>query len=172
MIANFSFTGIFFVCVCACCRYFHKSLLTNEVFVSRIAERSVAGTEDFFKSGLWSMRYLQNEEWHESNRFTIWFNHETLTMTGIGNDYIGTFTVDGVFSSVSNRMGLSKKYQEGTGDPKENFGQTVTIQVTLNSRRTQFEGKWYVVDPGYDEREPIELKLEQAFSIVERKSNP
>ncbi|CAF1395817.1 unnamed protein product, partial [Didymodactylos carnosus] len=37
------------------------------------------------------------------------------------------------------RIGLTKRYKEGTGDPTQNFGHTVTLQLCWNSDHDQFE---------------------------------
>jgi len=41
-------------------------------------------------------------------------------------------------------MGLTKIYQYGTGNPLENLGHSVIIQLEWNRYTNQFEGKWYV----------------------------
>jgi hypothetical protein len=104
-----------------------------------------------FQSGLWSSRYFQYVKWHGPHQFPLTFDPQSVKVTGSGSDDIGSFTIDGIYSIQTHRIGLTKIYQGGTGNPKENFGHQVTIQLTWNKRKRQFEGKYYVVTPKYGE---------------------
>mgnify|MGYP000430449988 CR=1 FL=1 len=84
-----------------------------------------------------------------------------MKVTGSGFDDVGTFTVDGVYSTKTNCMGLTKHYQAGTGNPSENLGHKVTIQLTWNHENDAFEGKWYVQTHKYRGEDKFELKFKQ-----------
>jgi hypothetical protein len=94
-----------------------------------------------------------------------------MKVTGSGSDDVGTFTVDGTYSVQSRRMGLTKTYQAGTGNPLENLAHQVTIQLTWNAQNNQFEGKWYVQTHKYRGEDKFELKLDsqqQQLSAYEK----
>jgi hypothetical protein len=82
-----------------------------------------------------------------------------MKVTGWGSDNIGTFSIDGTYSVKTNRIGLTKLYQSGTGNPSENLGHQVTIQVAWNEQNYQFEGKWYVQTSKYRGEDKFELKF-------------
>ncbi|CAF5119486.1 unnamed protein product [Rotaria sp. Silwood1] len=63
---------------------------------------------------------------------------------GGGNDDVGTYIITGIYSPSTLRMSLKKHYQIGTGNPRENLGHQVKIQVEWNHNNRQFEGKYYV----------------------------
>jgi hypothetical protein len=67
-----------------------------------------------------------------------------MKVTGSGSDDVGVFTIDGIYSTETNRIGLKKTYELGTGDRSDNLGHQVKIQLTWNTQNRQFEGKWYV----------------------------
>ena len=54
-------------------------------------------------------------------------------MNDHGKDDVGAFVVDGMYSSETQQITLTKVYKRGTGDPTENFGHKVAIQLTWNS---------------------------------------
>ncbi|CAF1532266.1 unnamed protein product, partial [Rotaria sordida] len=64
-----------------------------------------------------------------------------MKVAGSGTDDVGTFTIDGIYSSKTHRIGLTKTYQRGTGNPSENLGHRVIIQLTWNAQNNQFKGK-------------------------------
>ncbi|CAF4295133.1 unnamed protein product, partial [Adineta steineri] len=70
------------------------------------------------------------------------------------------FTINGIYSHETSRLGLSKKYQLGTGNKTENLGHTVTIQLTWNKTSNQFEGKWYVQTNKYRGNDKFQLKFD------------
>jgi hypothetical protein len=88
------------------------------------------------------------------------FNCLQSTVTGSGSDDVGMFTIDGIYSTQSRRMGLTKTYQPGTGNPLQNLGHTVTIQLEWNRNQCQFEGKWYVRTSKFRDEDKFELKLD------------
>ncbi len=83
-----------------------------------------------FKSGYWNSRYFQYGEWHGPCRFPLIFDGHSMKITGSGSDDVGEFTIDGIYSTETSRIGLTKKYQAGTGNRSENLGHQVTIQLT------------------------------------------
>ncbi len=97
-----------------------------------------------FQSGLWESQYYQYDKWHGRHQIQLSFDAAQSKVTGSGSDDIGTYFIDGVYSVQTRRMGLTKTYQLGTGNPRENLGHTVTIQLEWNRYNNQFEGKWYV----------------------------
>jgi hypothetical protein len=82
-----------------------------------------------------------------------------MKVTGSGLDDVGTFTIDGTYSIETRRIGLTKTYQIGTGNPSENLGHQVTIQLEWDTLNSQFEGKWYVRTSKFHGEDKFELKL-------------
>jgi hypothetical protein len=122
---------------------------------------------DPFQSGFWSSRYFQYKNWHGPHQFSLIFNSETMKVTGLGVDNVGSFTIDGIYSIETHRIGLTKKYEPGTGDPKENFGHQVTIQLTWNAENHQFEGDYYVnFATSKHHQDKFELKFSGTLSEV------
>jgi hypothetical protein len=123
-----------------------------------------------FQSGIWSSRYFQYKSWHGAYQLSLSFDSQLMKVTGSGSDDVGTFTVDGIYSIKTGRIGLTKTYQAGTGNPLENLGHEVTIQLTWNRQKNQFEGKWYVQTSKYHGENKFELKLykQQQFSVYDR----
>ena len=78
-------------------------------------------------------------------------------VSGNGADKVGVYTIEGVYSEKTRRMGLDKKYILGTGDPKENLGHTVKIRLNshahfcdFNEEKSAFSGDWYVKTHKYE----------------------
>ncbi|CAF1106498.1 unnamed protein product [Adineta steineri] len=113
-----------------------------------------------FKSGHWKSQYFQYGKWHGPCRFSLTFDTNSMTVKGTGSDDIGKFTINGIYSHETSRLGLSKKYQLGTGNKTENLGHTVTIQLTWNETNNQFEGKWYVQTNKYHGNDKFQLKFD------------
>ena len=116
---------------------------------------------NIFQSGYWKSQYFQYGKWHGSRRFSLSFkdgSHQTVT--GSGTDDVGKFTIQGIYSTESGRLGLTKVYQKGTGNPSQNLGHQVTIQLTWNPTSKQFEGKWYVQTKMYHGENKFELKFD------------
>jgi hypothetical protein len=86
-----------------------------------------------------------------------------MKVTGSGSDDIGTFTIDGIYSTTTLRIGLTKTYQKGTGNLFQNLGHQVTIQLTWNEKNQQFKGKWYVKTSKYRGEDKFRLKFNQEF---------
>ena len=120
-----------------------------------------------FELGLWSSRYYQYDTRHVLHRFWLIFDPETWKVTGSGSDDVGTYTIDGIYSIKTYRIGLTKIYQKETGDPQQNLGHNVTIQLCWNSIRRQFEGKWFVQTNKYNDGNKFELKLEKSSKAIQ-----
>lgn len=83
-----------------------------------------------------------------------------MAVNGSGCDDVGEFTIDGTFSDHTQRMGLTKYYKKGTGDPSQNLGHSVDIQVSFNPQWNRFEGRWYVQTKKYHGEDEFELKFD------------
>ncbi len=118
-----------------------------------------------FQSGLWSSRYFQHKQWHGPHQFSVLFDSQAMKVTGSGSDDVGSFTIDGIYSIKTRRIGLTKRYLRGTGNPSANFGHQVTIQLTWNAKNHQLEGIYYVITTKYDENK-FELKFDRTLSDV------
>jgi hypothetical protein len=117
---------------------------------------------NIFQSGTWSSRYFQYGKWHGQHEFLLSFDANSLTVNGHGKDDVGSYTITGQYSTQSNEIELIKKYQEATGDFSENLGHDVTIEVTWNSMKHLFEGKWYVDSPEFTGEDTFELTFKQS----------
>ncbi|CAF2142539.1 unnamed protein product [Rotaria magnacalcarata] len=114
----------------------------NTKFVNELSVINL-NLKNYFPDGDWSSLYYQSYDWHRPYRLSLKFNHQTSTVSGQGTDEVGSYTICGVFSSENLCMGLTKRYKLGTGNPSENLGHSVvTIHLTWNQARDQFEGKW------------------------------
>jgi hypothetical protein len=117
---------------------------------------------DTFRSGYWTSRYFQYGKWHGPHRFSLSFDIQSMKVTGSGSDDIGKFTIKGVYSIKTNRIGLKKKYKSNTGNLFENVGQHATIRLSWNSENKQFEGKWHVyMGPQRHGKDQFELKFDE-----------
>jgi hypothetical protein len=142
-----------------CCK--GRAFRKNSTFVKMKSLKQLkqdAYDANAFQSGIWSSRYFQYKKWHGPYQFSLSFDPQSMKVTGSGSDDVGTFTVDGTYSVKSRRMGLTKTYQAGTGNPSENLAHQVTIQLTWNAQNNQFEGKWYVQTHKYRGEDKFELK--------------
>lgn len=157
--------------VCCCCCLFlclkreeGEPTQSNQTFITSNSNDVERGGENLylsnaFQSGTWSCRYYQYDEWHGPHLLSLYFNNAHMTINGSGTDDVGTFTVDGFYSESTCRIGLTEHYQPGTGDPSQNFGHDVIIQLVYNVQKNQFEGKWYVQTHKYHGENLIELKF-------------
>ncbi len=148
-----------------CCRYWNgRPFRKNPAFV-RLSNSKQTKSEshgvDIFRSGIWASQYHQYRAWHGPDQLSLSFDPQSMKVTGSGSDNIGTFTIDGVYSTTTHRMGLTKKYQSGTGNPSENLGHEVTIQLAWNEQNHQFEGKWFVQTTKYRGDGKFELKFDE-----------
>jgi hypothetical protein len=98
-----------------------------------------------FISGTFESYYYQYRRYHGPHNMELAFYPQAdYRVHGGGTDDIGTYIITGVYSPRTLRMGLEKHYQKGTGNPSENLGHIVTIQVEWNDIEQQFEGKYYL----------------------------
>ncbi|CAF3079326.1 unnamed protein product [Rotaria sp. Silwood2] len=157
------------------CCYLHRQgrpRQDNSIFINLVNQninQQEAYKVNHFQSGIWSSRYFQYGRWHGPHHFSLSFNSQSMQVTGSGSDDVGVFTIDGIYSFETNRIGMTKTYQLGTGDRSENLGHQVTIQLAWNARNRQFEGKWYVKTCQYGGQDVFELKFDrqQNFSLSE-----
>jgi len=115
-----------------------------------------------FQSGIWTGRYFQYGDWHGPYEMILNFDRQSI-IAGWGTDDVGKFTVKGVYSRQTGRIGLTKTYQAGTGNVLENLGHEVKIQLTKNSRSQKFEGKWYVKTSNYGGEDKFELSFDRPY---------
>jgi hypothetical protein len=144
-----------------------RSVLSNSNYVNSTSIEIAQQDSYQFESGLWSSRYYQYHSWHGPHRLTLSFDSETYKAIGNGSDDVGTYTIEGIYSTKTYRIGLTKTYQKGTGDPKQNFGHNATIQLAWNTSQQQFVGKWSVQTSKYSGEDKFELKLEKAHEVME-----
>lgn len=119
-----------------------------------------------FQSGLWESQYFQYNLWHGPDQMQLSFDSTTSTITGSGSDKIGTYSVVGIYSIQTRRMALTKTYQLGTGNPLENLGHDVIIQLEWNRENSQFQGHWYVRTNKYRGGGEFRLKSSQPPSYA------
>jgi hypothetical protein len=134
------------VCCCWYC-FAGKPRRSNAKFVNKATannEETQVIDIKLFQSGLWESQYFQYDKWHGPHQVQLSFDADQSKLTGSGSDDIGMYSIDGFYSTQTRRMGLTKIYQYGTGNPLENLGHSVIIQLEWNRYTNQFEGKWYV----------------------------
>lgn len=147
-------------------RWKRRSMRSSTVFaVSGTPQRSQTYEKVCFETGIWSSRYCQYNKWHGPYQLSLLFDRTLSKVNGHGTDDVGAFVVDGMYSSETQQITLTKVYKQGTGDPTENFGHTVAIQLTWNSNHNQFEGKWLVQTSNYHGEDKFELKFEKNAEI-------
>ncbi len=137
------------ICICLVCYrrcrgHLHQEniIVANSAY-AKINSQKVCDTGPF-QSGIWSSRYFQYGLWHDSHPFPLSFDSQSMKVTASGSDDVGVFTIDGTYSTETNRIDLTKTYLLGTGDSSKNSGHQVTIQLIWNTQNDQFEGKWSV----------------------------
>ena len=117
----------------------------------------------FFQSGGFLSYYQQYNTFHGPFEMKLAFYPLAgYIVHGGGTDDVGTYVIKGVYSPRTLRMGLEKYYQEGTGNPMENLGHTVTIQVEWNPTQEQFHGKYYVVTPRHRDENVFVIQFQNA----------
>ena len=121
---------------------------SNTIFVNKDDATSnediMEDVENIFPTGHWKSNYFQYKRWHGPHNCSLSFDYGEQTVSGFGEDDVGVFSINGIYSFDTRRIGLTKIYQKGTGNPAENLGHTVTIQLEWNIGKRRFEGKWYV----------------------------
>jgi hypothetical protein len=159
------FFGISFVY--KCCK--GRPLRSNSLYINLAVPKNnyqdtYSGNP--FQSGIWSSRYYQYLEWHGPSQLSLTFDSESSKITGSGSDDVGTFTVDGIYSKRTSRIGLKKIYQLGTGNRSENFGHQVILQLEWNVENHQFEGKWYVHTKTYQGVDKFQLHYQNHLDLL------
>jgi hypothetical protein len=151
--------AILFIINCGINYWQGRHALSNEDYVGESDDK---GTVEYlvpFVSGIWSSQYYQYEKWHGPHFLRLDFELHTSKITGSGSDDVGKYSIEGIYSVKSNRIGLIKTYRKGTGDPKQNLGHRVTIQLAWNSNLRIFQGKWYVWTYKYGEQDKFHLEF-------------
>jgi hypothetical protein len=132
-------------CCWLCCA--GKPRRSNAKFVNNATtndeERQIIDLK-LFQSGTWEGQYYQYNAWHGPYQMNLHFDPQEWKVTGSGTDDVGMYSIDGIYSTHSRRIGLTKKYHPGTGNLSQNLGHSVIIQLEWNRYNNQFEGKWYV----------------------------
>ncbi|CAF3251133.1 unnamed protein product [Rotaria sp. Silwood2] len=161
--------GVYFIISVICClKWWSGRPLRSNVSYVALSSNEIHEQEFYpFESGVWSSQYYQYDAWHGPHRLSLSFDSETLKVTGNGLDDIGDYEVEGIYSATTHRMGLTKKYRKGTGDPSQNLGHSVTIQVTWNTNQRHFEGKWFVKTNKYSGENKFQLKFEKSYEAKE-----
>jgi hypothetical protein len=154
--------AILLCCICAGLVVFCRGrpLRTNTTFIKAAAYDDMLETDNksIFQSGTWTSRYHQYRSWHGPHRLSLTFDVGEMKINGTGSDDVGTFKITGIYSTKTQRVGLTKTYRAGTGNPTQNLGHSVTIQLYWNPSNNQFEGKWYVQTKKYRGEGKFELK--------------
>lgn len=144
---------------------------TSEIPMSNNPESNIQMSDNMisdvniFQSGTWSSGYFQYGEWHGQHEFLLSFDDGSQTVNGHGKDDMGSYTITGQYSTETNEIELRKAYQEATGDLSENLEHDVTIEVTWNSMKHLFEGKWYVDTPQFRGEDAFELILKKPSEL-------
>lgn len=120
-----------------------------------------------FQSGIYMSHYYQYGKWHGPYEMVLKFDPQSSKITGWGCDDVGKFTVQGIYSHQTRRIGLTKTYIAGTGDRKQNLGHNVEIQLTENVKLQQFEGKWYVQTSRYRGDDRFILRYDRSYQCEE-----
>ncbi len=169
----FALCIVVLVIICLC--WDNTLHFSNEIFVNKVdktsSETKMKDSDNIFLSGHWVSHYFHYEQWHGPHTFSLSFDHQKLKVTGRGIDDVGTFSIDGIYSLNTRRIGLTKKYQEGTGNLLENLGHTVIIQLEWNFEKRQFDGKWYVRTKKYHGEDRFELKFDRPTIVVDELKN-
>ncbi|CAF0935635.1 unnamed protein product [Adineta steineri] len=152
--------GIFIYCLCFKKRQ-HIPTFPVVIYEKSKQEEDVQEANRF-QSGTWSIEYYHNEGWYGPFQITLSFNSQSMQVTGSGSDNVGIFTLNGVYSAISEQINMTKKYQLGTGDPIENKGHEVKMQLRWQSTNQQFEGSLLISYSGYQVQGKCRLKFHDA----------
>ncbi len=121
------------------------SLRSNNGYINTGIAMQYDMSKSVFIPGTYASYYYQYNKYHGPHDMKLAFYPEAgYIIHGGGRDDIGTYIITGVYSPRTLRMGLEKQYQIGTGNPSENLGHIVIIQVEWNFQNRQFEGKYYL----------------------------
>jgi hypothetical protein len=147
--------GIILIILCSIClgcsiRIYRQSLRgrpvrSNSSYINSGVAMQYDMSKSVFISGTFESYYYQYNKYHGPSNLQLAFYPEAgYIVHGGGVDDIGTYIITGIYSPRTLRMGLEKRYQIGTGNPSENLGHIVTIQVEWNFPNKQFQGKYYL----------------------------
>ena len=95
-----------------------------------------------FIDGLYSGYYKQYNRNYPMKSFEMKFNDGVVT--GHGDDCVGEYRINGIYSDKTGEMAISKTYIEGTGDSSQNYGHIVKIKLEYQNKSNRFDGRWNV----------------------------
>lgn len=125
---------------------------------------STPTTTNIFQSGTYDMYYYQYGKWHGS--FLVQLEFQNRNVQGSGTDDVGSYDITGNYSRSDFHLDLIKQYKPKTGNPHENLGHQVTINLKWNDQEHQFDGQWIVKTTNYSGQDKFKLKLRQFTKIV------
>lgn len=131
----------------------------NYIKAKKWSKMLATDTKSIFHSGTWTSQYYQYGKLHGPHHLSLNFDYGLMNVSGHGSDDVGTYKINGIYSTETERIGLTKTYKTGTGDFRENLGHNVTIQLYWNPNHNQFEGKWYVQTAKYRGEDRFVLKI-------------
>lgn len=129
-----------------------------------LGEMESLAVANVFQSGIWTGRYLQYGRWHGPHEMSLRFDPHSTIISGWGSDDVGKFTVKGIYSHQTRRIGLTKTYQPGADKKTQHLGHDAEIQLTETVRQTStqlFEGKWYVQTLQYHGEDKFQLSFDR-----------
>ncbi|CAF0760537.1 unnamed protein product [Didymodactylos carnosus] len=155
---------IFIWIFCECCikRKQHpvkyKPLLTHRNYIKmKTIVYTNDNEEEIFQTGVWSGRYKNTRgQWIKLPKYRLKFIKGRKILLGQGDDNIGQYKINGVYSSVNLRMALTVTYIKLARDNEEilyeeenNYQRTpsdykIEVQLYWDTITKQFYGKWYV----------------------------
>ncbi|CAF1207710.1 unnamed protein product [Adineta steineri] len=121
--------------------------------------------------GVWSSQYFQYETWHGPHQFSLLFNSQAMKIKGTGSDDNGVFSINGFYSTKTNRIVLKKEYESNTSNTKENSGHPVKIELMWNEENNQFEGNWYINTIVYKDSGKFNLQFHEKSLAIKSDSN-
>ncbi|CAF3403050.1 unnamed protein product, partial [Rotaria sp. Silwood2] len=141
---------LFICCLIICCPSLipclrGRPLRSNNAYVNSGSAWGYDSSDSIFTSGTFASYYYQYGKYHGPFNMKLGFYATAdYVVHGGGIDDVGAYVITGIYSPRTLRIGLTKQYQSGTGNPQENLGHKVTIQVEWNYYDQQFEGKYYL----------------------------
>ena len=162
------------ICCIVCCatayRRFGKRLIkalpSNDIYVQGGNYIEYGIGDLIFRSGSYETYYFQYGTRHGPFPMKLGFYPQAgYVVHGGGKDDIGTFVISGIYSPNTLRMGLTKKYQIGTGNPNENLGHEVMIQVEWNNEQQEFKGQYYLKTSQHVDRNEFVIRPQIQTSI-------
>ena len=137
--------------------------MSNSHYVEANLTNDLGIHDAIFQSGGFLSYYQQYNTFHGPFEMKLAFYPQAgYIVHGGGTDDVGMYVIKGVYSPRTLRMGLEKYYQKGTGNPMENLGHTVTVQVEWNPTQAQFYGKYYVVTPKHRDKNLFIIQFQNA----------